>query len=305
MTQCHLAWCLFKAGNEAAAREHLTHAVTLSAEYVFPDRTEELAIFEYAATSCPEVAIFHLLYGYVLAATERMEDAVVQWNKAVELDSALSAGWRLLALDAWKTKDNAEAALPLLDKAIAARADDQILYHDKAILLEKTGRRTDGIALIENMPHTLDVRYDICLWLAQAYVDEKRYDDCIELLTEARFSNWEGNTKPHDIFVEALMARGIIAFEEERYQDALGDFDRALTFPENLEVGARYELTDAKTRYWIGRVNQTLGNLDKTREAWKIGARQITSEDPKKPFINITADQDEYVLKCREALAAL
>ena len=143
------------------------------------------------------------------------------------------------------------------------------------------------------------------LWLAQAYVDEKRYDDCIELLAEARFCNWEGSTKPHDIFVTAVLARGRIAFEEERYQDALGDFERALTFPENLEVGARYELTDAETRYWLGRVYETLGDMNKARDSWTTGSKQRTSSDPPMPFISISKTQDEYVLKCREALAGL
>lgn len=305
MTHCYTAWCLSKADLRDEAAKHLQQAATMSPDYVMPSRPEEIAVLEHALSSQPDSAAFHLLYGHVLGALKRMEEAVTQWNKAVELDASLSVGWRLLAMNEWKAKGDAEAALPLLDKAIAARPDDQILYRDKAVLLEKTGNRAAGIALIEAMPRKRVVRYDIHLWLAQAYVDEKRYDDCIEMLSEVRFSNWEASTKPHDIFVSALLARGRIAFEEERYQDALGDFERALTFPENLEVGARYELTDAETRYWLGRVYQTLGDMNKARDSWTTGSKQRTSTDPPMPFISISKAQDEYVQKCHEALAGL
>ena len=305
LSRCYAAWCLQQIGENAAARDHLAAAAALSTDYVLPARTEILPVLEYATRQFPNTAAFAMLYGHALAAAGRADAAADQWKRAATLDANLSVPWRLLAFHEWKTKDNIESAATLLDYAIAARPDDQILYRDKARLLEKLGRRGEGIALIEAMPRARDVRYDIYLWLAQAYLDEERYDACVSLLAEARFSNWEGQTTPHDIFVAALMARGQVAFEEERYQEALADFERALTFPENLEVGARYELTDAHTRYWLGRTYQALGEKDKAREAWEIGANQRTSSDPKMPFIRITKEQDEYVLKCRETPAGL
>jgi tetratricopeptide (TPR) repeat protein len=140
------------------------------------------------------------------------------------------------------------------------------------------------------------------LWLARAYLNERRHDDCITLLTHARFSNWEGQTTPHDLFVAALTARGRTAFNAGDFASARADFERALTYPENLEVGARYELTDAELRHWLGRTWLALGQREKARQAWLIGARQRTSQDPPRPFIHITPAQDDHVRKCREAL---
>ena len=105
--------------------------------------------------------------------------------------------------------------------------------------------------------------------------------------------------------MEALVARGKVAFEEKRYQDAVADFGRSLTFPENLEVGAHYELTDAESRYWLGMAYQALKETENARAAWTIGSKQRTLSDPKMPFIDITEAQDTYVVKCREALAGL
>jgi tetratricopeptide (TPR) repeat protein len=305
MTWCYAAWCRGKGGDEEAARAHLLRAAALSTDFVLPSRPESLPTLEYASGVLPESAAFVLLHGHALAAMGRLDAAVERWRAAATADPSLSVAWRLLALHEWKKNNRVEEAVALLNNAVAARADDQILYRDKALLLAEIDRLGEGMALVENMPRTRDVRYDIYLWLARAYLDQKRHDDCIALLSTARFSNWEGHTTPHDYFVEALMARGRIAFEDGRYEDARADFERALTFPENLEVGARYELTDAHVRYWLGKTWQALGDAAAARTQWETGAKQRTSADPNMPFIRITNEQDDSVAKCREALASL
>jgi len=296
------AYAHHRARREPAARTHLERGETLSTDYVFPGRNEDLQALEYAVSQRPDVAPYRLLLGQALARVGRLEAAVEQWTRGIELDPGLSVAWRLLALHAWRKAGQLDQANRHLERAIAARPNDQVLYYDRAQVLEALGRRPEAIALLEAMPRTRDVRYDIYLWLARAYLNERRHDDCITLLTHARFSNWEGQTTPHDLFVAALTARGRTAFNTGDFASARADFERALTYPENLEVGARYELTDAELRHWLGRTWLALGQREKARQAWLIGARQRTSQDPPRSFIHITPAQDDHVRKCREAL---
>ena len=86
---------------------------------------------------------------------------------------------------------------------------------------------------------------------------------------------------------------------------ALEDFQKALTYPENLEVGAHYALTDAEVRYWLGKTLLALGRESEARAAWETGAAQVTSSDPPLPAISVTAAQDEYVKRCATALEVL
>jgi tetratricopeptide (TPR) repeat protein len=301
----YLAYYEHRLGDDAAAGAWLDRAAQASAEYAFPARLEEPDILRYATEARPRDAKAHLLLGYLLAGLGRSDDALKEWQIAVDLDPKLSTAWRLLGLNAWKKKTELESAAECYRKALAARPEDQMLYRDLAEILTAQGKRTEAIALVEKMPPAADQRYDVVLWLAKAYVDEKRYDDCIGLLKTAKFSNWEGSSAPRDIYVGALMARGKIRFEQGAYEPALEDFQTALTYPENLEVGARYKLTDAETRYWLGRTLLTLGRPGEARAAWKEGAEQVTSSDPAHTFISVTATQDEYVKRCATALEVL
>lgn len=302
ITRCYAAWCHHKSGNDTAAAAHLNHAAAQVKEGVFPSRPEGVSVFEYAVAALPDSGRLKVLLGTLYAHLGRLEDAVTQWRAAVEKDPSLGIGWRLLALQSWKKEENLDQAAECMRKALQARPEDQVLYRDLAQVLEKQGRRGEAVTLVEGMPKTADVRYDVCLWLARAYVDEKRYDDCITLLEAARFSNWEGQSTPRDIFVTALMARGKQSFEAGAAEAALKDFERALTYPENLEVGRPYVEINAETHYWVGRALSALGRADEARKAWETGAGQHTSKDPKLVFVNPTPVQDEYVLKCRTAL---
>lgn len=305
MSRVYAAWCRHKTGENDAAQVHLIHGATLNTDFVLPARPEALPALRHAVETRHDDAAYRLLYGHVLAHFGRLDDAAGQWRAALERDNSLSIAARTLAVHASKKERDHDTAEILLRQAIKSRPDDQILYRDLARSLERLDRREEGITLIEAMPRTRDVRYDVYLWLAQAYLDEERYDDCIELLSIARFSNWEGSTRPRDIFVDALMARGKLAFETGDFAAARADFERALTYPENLEVGAFYELTDAETRYRLGRALEAQGLIEEAAAMWKIGAEQRTSEDPKAPFIRITPAQDAYVEKCRAALKEL
>ena len=301
----YLACYRHELGDESAAKAALQGAAAESCDYTFPSRVEAEDVLRYAVESNKADAQARLMLGQLLAALRRTDEAVPYWQQAVELDPGLSTAWRLLGYHAWKKQTDLDKAEQCYRSAIAARPEDQILYRDLTEILSGLKRQNEAIQLVETMPVDDLKRYDICLWLAQAYLSAERYDDCIAFLREARFSNWEGSSAPRDLYVQALMARGKKRFEAARHEQAVDDFQAALTYPENLHVGQRYKRTDAETCYWLGESLAALGRTDEARTAWREGAQQITSSDPALPFISVTATQDEHVKRCAEALEAL
>lgn len=301
----YLAYYSNKLGKEADAKSYLAQAAKMPYDFVFPSRVEELAILQYAADTQPSDACTRLMLGYLCASLGRMEDAISLWEKAAELDPSLSTAWRLLGVQAWKKEKDLPKAAECYGKAIAARAEDQTLYRDLAEILTAQAKRGEAITLVEQMPKKPTPRADVILWLADAYLAEKRYDDCINLLRNTVFSNREGGTRPHDVFVSALVTRGKLRYESKQYEGALEDFQAALTYPENLAVGAKYRLTDSEIRYWLGKTLLALGRGEEASAAWKEGASQITSKDAALSFITVTATQDEYVQRCVTALEVM
>jgi len=301
----YLAYYSSRLGNDSAAQKQLDAAVKKPYARVFPSRVEALPVLEYAVEKRPRDAVAHIMLGHLRAGLGRLDSAVQAWRDAVALNPRLSEAWRAIALHAKVKANDLDEAERCYLKAIEVASHDQLLYAELAPLLEQRGKRKEAIRLVERMPKTDHPRYDVVLWLADAYVAEGRYDDCLELLMTASFSNWEGASRPHDIFVKALLARGKDRFAATQHGLALQDFQKALTYPENLHVGARYALTDAEARYWLGKTLLALGREAEARTAWETGAAQVTSSDPPLPSISVTATQDEYVKRCATALEVL
>ena len=300
-----LAYYAEKFGKKDSAAGFLRSSATVAADLVFPHGPDALDVMSYAVSANPGDASAHLLLGYVYAGLNRIDEAVPEWRKSVELNPRLSTALRLLGLHEWKVAKRLDEAEKWYRKAIEARPDDQILHRDLCEILGESGRRDEAIQLAQAAPRAPAPRYDIVLWLADAYVAEGRYDDCIRLLSTERFSNWEGSSKPRDVLVSALMARGKARFDAGQTESALADFQAALEYPENLGVGARYVRTDAEVQYWLGKTLEALGRRDEARAAWQNGAGQHTSKAKPLPMISVPAGQDEFVQRCQTALEIL
>ena len=300
-----LAFYAYKAGDEQAAADYVKSSQPIPSEFAFPHGAEALDVMSYAAVANPNDASVHLLLGYVYAGLGRIDAAVPEWRKSVELNPRLSTALRLLGLYEWKVAKRLDEAEKWYRKAIEARADDQILHRDLCEILAGSGRRAEAIQIAQAAPRTPAPRYDLVLWLADAYVAEGRYEDCIKLLSTERFSNWEGSSKPRDLFVSALMGRGKARFDAGQTESALTDFQAAVEYPENLGVGARYVRTDAEVQYWLGKALMTLGRRDDARAAWENGAGQHTSKAKPLPMMSVPVGQDEFVQRCQTALELL
>lgn len=322
----YLAWCHAKDGNEAAGRALVELAAQMPHTYTLPSRPETRAVLAYARDIAPESANILTAAGCLEAGLYHLDGAVALWEAAAALPGATSIPLRLLGMDAWKRANDLPKAADFLRRAIdsaTAEAEGdpdaseykdylpngvypehnhQILYRDLALVLAANGQKPEAIALLESLSREEPARFDIVLWLAEAYNSESRFDDSLALLQNATFTNFEGSTRPHDIFETALLGRGLAAYDAGNYEQALADFSEALTYPPYLEVGARYVLTDAELRYWQGQCLAKLGRHEEAREAWATGAAQPDKSAPKLPYINVDDNQDLYVKKCAAAL---
>jgi tetratricopeptide (TPR) repeat protein len=156
------------------------------------------------------------------------------------------------------------------------------------------------------MPLTGVRRGEITVLLAQAYVDERRYDDCLGLLEATPyFVNWEGQDATWRLFNWAHVERGRQRLEHGDAAGAAADFQAALTYPANLNVGRSNRPEEAPAEYWLGKALAALGRPDEARAAWKRGAEGPPRADPDPTLggTDLPHQQNEYRQKCRQALA--
>lgn len=274
-------------------RPHLKQAAGINKDFVFPSRPETIEVLRYAVSQNPDDAHAHLYLGNLYAHLGRVEEAVARWRKAAELDSSLSVALRNLGLYAWAVEEDLSKAEQLYRKAIAARPKDQTLYRDLADVLLAAGKRPEAIKVMETTPFETLRRADIIIMLAQAYLDEKMYDEAIDLLESTPyFVNWEGQSITWDIFHKAHVARGRQRCDDGKFAAALEDFEASLTYPDNIGVGRSNRQQEAAAQYWRGKALQALGRGDEARAAWKLGAAGHRG----------SRDQNEHIELCRQEL---
>ena len=301
----YLAYFEHIQAQEKRAEAYLRKAGSIYRDYVFPSRPEAVEVFKYAVKKNPDDAHAHLHLGNLYGHLGRLDEAHWHWLRASKLNPSLSIAFRNLGLYTWVAQNDLSKAAEYYKKAIAANAKDQTLYRDLADILLANNKRPEAIKALESTPYEKLRRADVLIMLAQAYLDEQRYTDAIDLLESTPyFVNWEGQTITWDIFNEAHVARGRKRFEKGDYKAALQDFEAALTYPENIGVG-RPTLPQADmigrsvagpqetpAQYWRGKALQGLGRLEQARSAWRAGAAgQEGSEE-----------QNKYRQLCTEAL---
>ncbi|MGQ9503674.1 MAG: carbohydrate-binding family 9-like protein [Thermogutta sp.] len=295
MPYYYLAWFSANRGDRAAMKDWLVEATKHPSPRRFASRAEEVEILQLAIKENPGDGQAQFQLGCLLANLGRVEEAVAAWRKAAELAPDNSITWRNLGLEA-TTRNDLAAAEKFYRQAIQVRPDDQTLYRDLAEILIASGRRAEAIELLEKMPIGNMRRADIAVMLAQAYLDENRYDDCLRLLENTpHFTNWEGQDIVWRLFNRAHIMRGCQRLDGGDPRSALADFEAALTYPENLGVGRRDKPPEAAAQYWRGRALLALGRHRDARDAWVAG-----SELP-----SIPGEQDEYREKCQQALKDL
>ena len=269
----YLAWFASVQNDPEMARTWLKQAAATYRDYVFPSRPEELEVLEYALRENPNDACAHLHIGNLYTHLGCAEEAIGHWQKATELNPALSVAYRNLGLYAWAVQEDLPKAEQFYRKAIEARPKDQTLYRDHADILLAQGKRPEAIKVLESTPADGLRRADIIIMLARAYLDEQRYADTINLLESTPyFVNWEGQTVTWDMFHQAHMKRGHSRFQDKDFAGALHDFEAALSYPRNTGVGRSNRPQEAAAQYWRGKALQALGRLDEAKAAWQQGA---------------------------------
>jgi tetratricopeptide (TPR) repeat protein len=295
LPQYYLAYYASKMGDEAQASAYLQQIRRNDPQSMYPSRPEELEILQYAVAKSPQSDYAHFALGNLFASLGRVDEAVSHWESAVQADPKFTAALRNLGLAAWKREGDLKKAANLYERAIAVRPDDQTLYRDLAEILIADGNRPEAINLLDGMPVQKDRRSEITIMLAQAYLDEKRCDDAIRLLESTPyFVNWEGQSITWRIFNEAHVKRGQQRLENKDFQGALADFDAALSYPANLNVGRSNHPEESPAWYWKGKTLAALGRSNEARAAWQQGAALPEG----------SAEQTRYRKLCQEELQA-
>ena len=278
------------ASGERAAR-YRDEALAAPLDYAFPSRPESLAVLRSASERLPASAAPRLLLGHLLGGLGRYEEAVAAWEAATALDPKLSTAHRALGMVHWKIADRTAEAENRLRQAIEARPADQTLYRDLARLLLDEGRPADAVEALQMVPADARRRHDVTIELARALNATGRFAETISMLEATQINFREGDATVWQLFSRAEVELGRKALGAGDAEAALGHFDRALTYPENLGVGRPYRAQEARALWFRA---EALTALDRFDEAAVTLGR--CAENPP-----LSDEQEHFVVRCAAA----
>ena len=269
-----LGYVCSKRGDAAKASEYLKMAEAMPPDYGFPFQAEFIDILRWAEHENPKDARAPYYLGNYLFDLQS-ESAIAEWEKSAALDPAFSIPQRNLGLAYARVKNDVPAAIVRLENAAAANPKDPRLFAELDQMSE-AGRTSPQkrLALLEKNQAVVEKRDDGLTREIQLLIQAGRYDRAIELLSSHHFHVWEGGGGIHGIFVEAHLLRGQKLFDAGKYREALKDFETALTYPANLEVGEPAAGGgSAKIDYLLGSALEALGEKNRAMAAYEKASR--------------------------------
>ncbi|MEW6456642.1 MAG: DUF5107 domain-containing protein [Acidobacteriota bacterium] len=258
-----------KGGIEKALRYYQLGGMMLT-DYCFPFRLESMDVLQNASKKNPQDARAPYYLGNLLYDIQP-ENAIKEWEKSRNLDDTFSIVHRNLGLAYARIHNNIPKAITSLEKAVSCNNKDPRLYYELDLLYEAGGVSPEKrMELMEKNRKTIIKHDDALSREIILYVQLGKYDKAIDLLKTHHFHVWEGGGKIHDVYVDAHLLRGEKKFKEKKYFQALKDYEAALEYPENLEVGKPYrDGRSSQIFYFIGTAHEALGEKRKEKEFYE------------------------------------
>ena len=275
MLHYDLAYYYHESGDESGAQRQLQEAMAVPPDYGFPFRLEDIAVLQWAERKNPQDARAPYYLGNLLF-DRQPEAAIAEWEKAIGLDRTYATAHRNLGLAYSRVKNDLPRAVACLEKAVASDPADPRLFSELDELYDLFGvsprKRLD---VLSKNHRVVAGRDDSLSREVVLLVELGRYDSAIELLGSHHFHVWEGGGEIHSVYVDAHLGRGQRRLAEGNAAQALQDFQAALEYPENLEVGKPAGGgRNPEIHYFIGTAFEATGKRGESRKAFERSVAQ-------------------------------
>jgi len=252
------------------ARAYYAQAATRPYDYCFPFRQESARILRVVIADQPQEARAHYYLGNLLYDSQP-DRAITLWEKARSLEPSLGVVHRNLGWGYQRRQGQVDAAIASYEKAIARRADDPRFYLELDDLYERANREpAQRLAMLDRNPAIVSQRKDLLIRRISLLIQNARYDQAIEQLSNNRFFISEGGGRElGDAYVDAHVLRGLARLKQAQAQAALQDFQAAGQYPENLsQESVRNERRMAQIQFSQAQARYGLGDTARAREEY-------------------------------------
>jgi tetratricopeptide (TPR) repeat protein len=275
-----LAWLASSLSQEDELKRYAAKGESAPSRYCFPARLEEMIVLEDAVKSNPSSAKALYYLGNFYYDKRRYEEAISCWRRSVELDGEFSIPWRNLGIAEFNVLHNPEAAEHMFTRAFAANGDDaRVLYEWDQ--LKKRARRAsprERLRALDQHKELVAHRDDLTLEYITLLHQCGKAEAALKLLNARRFSPWEGGEGlVSGQYVQIHLSLGRAALRAGKAGDALGHFDTARSYPENLGEGKHLLTLERDLDYFSGLAAEQLGDMKLSHSYWLAASAPLTA----------------------------
>jgi tetratricopeptide (TPR) repeat protein len=271
-------WIFYLSGDAGKAEVKFNEGAKLSADFVFPNRIEEVAILQKSIEINPDDAKANYYLGNYWYDKRQYKDAIECWEKAIELFPDFPTPYRNLALAYYNKLNNPEKALKAMEKAFDLDKTDARILMELDQLYKKLNKGPkDRLDFLEDHIDLVETRDDLYLERITLYNHLQEFEKAKQLISNYKFHPWEGGEGK---VVEQYLICNLEQSKNEiiggNYNKALGLLIEAENYPSNLGEGKLAGVQENDINYLKGLALEKMNRKDEAIKYFQKATQGIS-----------------------------
>jgi len=287
-----------KKGNHQKASHFYKEASRLSSDYCFPFRAEIIKVLLRALECHPQDSKAAYYLGNCLFE-HQPEKAMFFWEKSRKMNPDFFMVHRNLGLAYVRIEKDIPKAAESMETALELTKKYPRLFLELDQIYELAGKSPEfRLSLLKNHHDTVEKNSDALIREISLLIQLGEYERAVHLMDNHHFHVWEGGGRIHNYHVDAHLLRGYEFFLSEEYKKALTEYNKALQYPVNQEVGRPYRGgREAQIHYFLGQVHEKMDDPSKALSHYKKSSSQNVSDFSKLSFYQACSLKEQGLFK--------
>jgi tetratricopeptide (TPR) repeat protein len=282
MVYYFMGWYYDQKGDASNALECYKKAATMSEDYCFPNKIEEVLALQAAVKVNPTDAKAHYYLGNFWYANRQYTEAQNAWEKSLVLDDTFAITHRNLSLLYFNKTEQKVLARTHLEKAFSLDDTDARLLMELDQFYKKINVPADQrLALLEKHIDLTTSRDDLYLERVALYNTIGDFEKSSELMSKRQFHPWEGGEgKVPFQYLTSQTELAKTHIISNNFDEAIECLEQAKIYPHNLGEGKLNGTQENDIDYWLGCAYEGLGEQKKATAHFELASEGLSDPSP-------------------------
>jgi tetratricopeptide (TPR) repeat protein len=278
MVYYYLGWISHQLGEKEKSFEYFKQAATISPDFCFPNRIEDVPVLQKAIELNKDDAKAYYYLGNFWYDKRQYNDAIKCWEASVERDNSFPTVHRNLSLAYYNKLNQPEQALASMEKAFSLDTSDARVLMELDQLYKKLNKPLEErLSFLEKHLTLVQSREDLHLERITLYNQLCEHQKAKDLIAGYKFHPWEGGEgKVVGQYLIAYLELAKAAIGTGDFGKALELLDSAATYPENLGEGKLFGAQENDIQYLKGLAYEQAGDQELALKNFRLATEGIS-----------------------------